>query len=229
MYVLLEHFMHGVVKPTMKVIFRPQVEGREIVPMTGPVIIASNHLSFFDSMVIPMALPRRVSFLAKAEYFEGTGIKGAVDRAFFGAIGNVPVPRDAQRGAMAALEAALGVLQRDGAFGIYPEGTRTRDGRLYRARAGVAWLALQARCPVVPVGVTGTDKIQPVGSNVPKPVVRPVVKFGEPLDFSRYYERKDVGKVRREIADEITEAVQKLSGQDYAGVYNETATESTAV
>jgi 1-acyl-sn-glycerol-3-phosphate acyltransferase len=219
--VLLNHFMNGVVKPVARGIYRPHVEGRENVPRSGGVLFASNHLSFCDSVAIPLVCPRRVSFLAKAEYFEGTGIKGALGRAFFTGTGAVAVPRDAKRGAKAALEVALQVLESGNGFGIYPEGTRSLDGRLYRGRTGVAWLALTARVPVVPVAVVGTDLVQPVGTRIPKLRPRAVVKFGEPLDFSEHYERKDVARARREVTDEIMDAIQKLSGQEAAGVYNE--------
>ncbi|WP_436772649.1 lysophospholipid acyltransferase family protein [Yinghuangia sp. YIM S09857] len=223
---LIYHFMHRVVAPTSRAIWRPHVEGTENVPKTGGVIIASNHLSFCDSLVIPIVAPRQVTFLAKAEYFDGKGIKGRASRAFFEGLGAVPVPREQKRGAMAALEAGKGVLDRGMAFGIYPEGTRSLDGRLYRGKTGVAWLALTARVPVVPVGVIDTDKVQPVGTRIPKFKPKALVRFGEPLDFSAHYERKDVAKARREVTDEIMEAIQKLSGQDTAGVYNERPAEA---
>lgn len=218
---LIYHFMHRVVGPTSRAIWRPHVEGAENVPRSGGVIIASNHLSFCDSLVIPIVAPRQVTFLAKAEYFDGKGVKGAASRAFFEGLGAVPVPREQKRGAMAALEAGKGVLDRGMAFGIYPEGTRSLDGRLYRGKTGVAWLALTARVPVVPVGVVNTDKVQPVGTRIPKFKPKALVRFGEPLDFSEHYERKDVAKARREVTDEIMDAIQKLSGQESAGVYNE--------
>ncbi|MEU8133901.1 lysophospholipid acyltransferase family protein [Streptodolium elevatio] len=222
---LIYHFMHRVVAPTSRAIWRPHVEGTENVPKTGGVIIASNHLSFCDSLVIPIVAPRQVTFLAKAEYFDGKGVKGAASRAFFEGLGAVPVPREQKRGAMAALEAGKGVLDRGMAFGIYPEGTRSLDGRLYRGKTGVAWLALTARVPVVPVGVIDTDKVQPVGTRIPKFKPKALVRFGEPLDFSAHYDRKDVAKARREVTDEIMDAIQKLSGQEPAGVYNERPTE----
>lgn len=218
---LFYHFMHRVVAPTSRAIWRPRVEGADNVPKTGGVIIASNHMSFCDSLVIPVCAPRQVTFLAKAEYFEGTGIRGAASRAFFEGLGAVPVPRSENRGAMAALEAGKGILDQGRAFGIYPEGTRSLDGRLYRGRTGVAWLALTARVPVVPVGLVDTDKVQPVGTKIPKFSPKALVRFGEAMDFSAHYDRKDVGKARREITDEIMDAIQKLSGQEPAGVYNE--------
>ena len=140
-----------------RLVWRPRIVGVEHIPATGPVIIASNHLSFIDSVVIPLVVPRRVRFLAKAEYFEGTGLRGWVNRAFFTAVDAVPVNRDSQRNAMASLRLAMDVLAQGTAFGIYPEGTRSRDGRLYQGRTGVGWLALESGAPVVPVALVGTD------------------------------------------------------------------------
>jgi 1-acyl-sn-glycerol-3-phosphate acyltransferase len=149
--------MHKVVPPVARAIWRPHVEGRHHIPRTGAVILASNHLSFADSMVIPIVSPRRVVFLAKEDYFTGTGIKGAAVRAWFMGIGMVPVDRDDTKAALASLDVALEILGRGDAFGIYPEGTRSRDGRLYRGRTGVAHLALTSGAPVVPVGLAGTE------------------------------------------------------------------------
>ncbi len=150
--------VHTVVPPVARLIWRPRVEGLEHVPATGPVIVASNHLSFADSMVIPIVVPRRVVFLAKEDYFTGTGVKGALVRGWFEGIGMVPVDRDDTRSALESLDVALEVLGRGEAFGIYPEGARSRDGRLYRGRTGVAHLALTSGAPVVPVGLIGTER-----------------------------------------------------------------------
>ena len=147
-----------------RVFWRPRVEGLENIPESGPVIIASNHLSFIDSVVIPLAVPRRVRFLAKAEYFTGRGLRGRGTALFFHLIDAVPVERTGNRDSMRSLESALAVLYEGSAFGIYPEGTRSRDGRLYRGRTGVGWLALTSGAPVVPVGLIGTDRVQPVGA-----------------------------------------------------------------
>src|SRR3954454_2802995 len=160
--------LRGVVPALAKVVWRPTVTGIENVPATGPVILASNPLSFADSLVIPIVAPRKVVFLAKSDYFTGTGVKGALSRLWFEGLGMLPVDRDDNKAALASLATALEVLGRGEAFGIYPEGTRSRDGRLYRGRTGVAHLALTAGAPVVPVGLQGTDKIQPVGSKYPK-------------------------------------------------------------
>jgi 1-acyl-sn-glycerol-3-phosphate acyltransferase len=200
----------------MFLIPRPTIRGRENVPATGPFIIASNHLSFIDSMVIPLMAPRRVGYLAKAEYFTGTGIKGWLSRTLFTALGAMPVHRQTNRAAQEALDTAMTVLKAGGGFGIYPEGTRSRDGRLARGKTGVAWLALTADCPVVPVAVAGTDRLQPVGAAWPWPH-RYSVTFGEPLTFPEYRGKANNGKARREVTDRIMEAIAELSGQEKAG------------
>src|SRR3954447_16907079 len=148
--------------------------------MTGPVLIASNHLSFMDSVVIPSVAPRKVVFLAKSDYFTGSGIKGFATRAWFEGLGMLPVDRDDTRPAIASLDIALDVLGRGEAFGIYPEGTRSRDGRLYRGRTGVAHPAPAPRPPALPGGLQGTEKVQPVGSTRPR-VVPITVRFGTPI------------------------------------------------
>lgn len=201
-----------------RLIYRPVIEGRENIPRTGPLVLASNHLSFVDSIVIPLVAPRRVVFLAKAEYFTGHGIRGALTRSFFTAVGAVPIQRGTAGAAQEALDSALEILNDGLAFGIYPEGTRSRDGRLYRGRTGVAWLALTAGCPVVPVALSGTQDIQPVGSRIPR-IRKITVRFGKPLDFSHLQGDKP-GPARREATDTIMAAIQELSGQDYVGHYN---------
>jgi 1-acyl-sn-glycerol-3-phosphate acyltransferase len=201
-------------------VWRPTVRGLENVPPTGGVILASNHLSFVDSVVIPCLVPRKVVFLAKSDYFEGTGVKGALQRGWFEGLGMLPVDRDDSRAALASLDTALAVLGNGDAFGIYPEGTRSRDGRLYRGRTGIAWLALTTGAVVVPVGLIGTQEIQPVGSSVPR--VRPVtVRFGEPLDLGRHGAASS-GRARRAATDEIMAAIHALTGQELANAYNET-------
>jgi 1-acyl-sn-glycerol-3-phosphate acyltransferase len=211
---------HGVVTPLSKAVWRPTITGTENVPPTGGVLIASNHLSFIDSFAIPIAAPRPVSFLAKSEYFTGTGVSGAIRRGFFAISNAIPVDRHSSSAAQESLDAALAVLREGGGFGIYPEGTRSRDGRLYKGRTGVAWLALTAGVPVVPVGLTGTEKVQPVGSN--RPLVVPItVAFGEPIDFAGRFDGVPPGRARREATDEVMAAIQRLTGQEEAGVYNE--------
>jgi 1-acyl-sn-glycerol-3-phosphate acyltransferase len=217
---MLYGVMYAVVPPLARAIWRPVVEGLENVPRTGPVIVASNHLSFADSLVIPIVAPRKVVFLAKADYFTGTGLKGAATRAWFRGIGMIPVDRDDTKAAIASLDTALEVLGRGEAFGIYPEGTRSRDGRLYRGRTGVGHLALTSGAPVVPVGVQGTQHLQPVGSRLPR-LAKVNVRFGEPLSFAGRFDGVPAGRARREITDEVMAAIQRLSGQEEAGVYNE--------
>ncbi len=212
--------MHAVLPPALRAIWRPTVRGLEHVPRSGGVILASNHLSFVDSVVIPSVVPRKVVFLAKSDYFTGTGLKGLVSRGFFEGLGMLPVDRDDTKAAIASLDIALDVLGRGDAFGIYPEGTRSRDGRLYRGRTGVAHLALTAGVPVVPVGLTGTEKVQPVGSNRPR-VVPITVEFGEPIEVAGRLDGVPPGRARREVTDEVMSAIQRMTGQDEAGVYNE--------
>ncbi|MGZ4428363.1 MAG: lysophospholipid acyltransferase family protein [Nocardioidaceae bacterium] len=219
---MLYEVTHAVVPPLAKLIWRPAVEGLGNVPASGPVIIASNHLSFVDSLVIPIVAPRKVVFLAKADYFTGSGAKGALSRTWFTGMGMVPVDRDDTKAAMASLDIALEVLGRGEAFGIYPEGTRSRDGRLYRGRTGVAHLALTSGAPVVPVGLQGTEHLQPVGSTLPK-LARVTVRFGKPLQFAGRYDGVPLGRARREATDEIMAAIQALSGQEPAGAYNDRA------
>ncbi|MEH1127740.1 lysophospholipid acyltransferase family protein [Micromonospora sp. CPCC 206061] len=203
------------VAPVARLVYRPVIEGRHHVPRRGPVILASNHLSFIDSMVIPLVAPRPVTFLAKAEYFDRRRT-----RWFFSAFNAVPVRRGDHRVAQASLDAALGVLEGGGAFGVYPEGTRSRDGRLYRGRTGVGWLALSARVPVVPVALAGTEKIQPVGAKLPR-VRRVTVKFGAPITFGPEYGEAGQARARRRVTDEIMDRIAELSGQERATVYNE--------
>ena len=217
---MLYTVLHSVVPPLARAVWRPTVEGLHHVPATGPVIVASNHLSFVDSVVIPCVVPRKVVFLAKSDYFTGTGVKGAAQRAWFEGLGMLPVDRDDTKAALASLDTALEVLGRGEAFGIYPEGTRSRDGRLYRGRTGVAHLALTAGCPVVPVGLQGTEEIQPVGSNVPR-LAKVTVRFGEPITVAGEYDGVPTGRARRELTDRIMTAIARLSGQELAGVYNE--------
>jgi 1-acyl-sn-glycerol-3-phosphate acyltransferase len=200
----------------MFLLLRPTITGRENVPATGPFIIASNHLSFIDSMAIPLMAPRRVGYLAKAEYFTTPGIGGWLTRTLFTALGALPVHRDTHRAAQEALDTAMTVLKAGGGFGIYPEGTRSRDGRLARGKTGVAWLALTADCPVVPVAVAGTDRIQPIGGRWPRPH-RFSVTFGKPLTFPEHRGKAGNGKARREVTDAIMEAITELSGQEKAG------------
>ncbi|MEV4560105.1 lysophospholipid acyltransferase family protein [Kitasatospora sp. NPDC049285] len=211
-----------VLKPLAKALYRPVIEGLENVPRKGGVILASNHLSFVDSVVIPLTAPRQVFFLAKAEYFTGTGLKGAISRAFFTHVINaVPVERGTYRSAAASLDQALEILQDGRAFGIYPEGTRSLDGRLYRGKTGVAWLALTAGVPVVPVALDGPQHILPVGKRIPR-LRKITVKFGAPLYFDELHGQARSAKARRQVTDEVMAAIHELSGQQLAEAYNET-------
>ncbi|UUW90879.1 lysophospholipid acyltransferase family protein [Pimelobacter simplex] len=222
---MLYEVLHTVVPPLARAAWRPRIEGIENVPLTGPVLLASNHLSFADSVVIPIVAPRKVVFLAKAEYFTGSGLRGRLSKAWFEGLGMVPVDRTDTRAALNSLDVALDVLGRGDAFGIYPEGTRSRDGRLYRGRTGVAQLALTAGVPVVPVGLVGTADLQPVDARWPR-LAKVTVRFGTPLDFTGRFEGVAPGRARREATDEIMTAIQGLTGQEPAGVYNDLPVEA---
>lgn len=201
-----------------RVVYRPEVLGVDNVPSDGPVILAANHLAVADSFVVPIVVPRQVSFLAKAEYFQGNGVRGKLLRWVFGSLGAIPVDRGRGRAAMEALDRAEQVLQSGGAFGIHPEGSRSGDGRLHRGRTGVARLALSTQAPVVPVALTGTEHLLPAGAKLPRrhPVT---VRFGEPLSFSRYAGMEKSLPVLRAVTDEIMYAITELSDQEYVDNY----------
>ena len=202
-----------------RVVWRGKVIGREHIPATGPLILASNHLSFIDSIVIPLAVSgRRVVFLAKAEYWEGKSLASLPRRLFFRTFDAVPVQRE-QSDAQASLQLALEVLGRGDAFGIYPEGTRSRDGLLYRGRTGVGWLALTTGAPVVPVGLIGTENLQPADSKSVKPQ-HFTMKVGEPLYFDKTGPDHSL-PARRQVTDRIMDAIADLSGQERATGYNQ--------
>ena len=205
----------SLIAPLARAVYRPRVEGRDNVPRTGPVIFASNHLSFIDSIAIPVAAPRPVHFMAKSAYFE----KWA-SRQFFTAIGAIPVERGAGQKALEALDQQRALLEDGRAVALYPEGTRSLDGRLYKGRTGVAFLALQTGAPVVPVGLIGTDKVMPVGAKIPTTKERITVRFGEPLDLSPHGPATS-GRARRGATDEIMAAIHALSEQELANAYNE--------
>jgi 1-acyl-sn-glycerol-3-phosphate acyltransferase len=219
---VLSTFLERVIAPLLRLLLRPRIDGRDNVPADGPLIVASNHLSFIDSFIIPLVLPRHVTFIAKQQYFEGTGLKGWFVRWFLTSLGHVPVQRGAQRGAMGALEQALEVLREGGAFGIYPEGTRSKDGRLYRGRTGIGWLVLASDAQVLPLGIIGTDRMQPIGARLPRIRPRATVRIGKPMDFTQYRDLPPA-RARRAITDDVVSAIGELSGQDYAGTYNERA------
>ena len=213
--------------PVLRLIFRPRVEGEEHVPETGPAILASNHLSYADWLFMPLTLPRRVTFVAKAEYFTTPGIKGWFQRKFFSGAGQVPIDRSGATAAEGALTSARRILEEGELFGIYPEGTRSHDGRLYRGRTGVARLALETGVPVIPVAVLGTDVVAPPGKKFGA-VTRPSVRFGEPLDFSRYDGLENDRYILRSITDEIMYEIMRLSGQEYVDLYAQKAKELAA-
>ena len=218
---------HVVLGPVVTRLFRPVEEGADRVPAEGGAILAGNHLSYADWLFTPLALDRRVTFVAKADYFTGVGLKGWARKRFFAGTGQVPIDRSGGKASEAALRAGLQVLGRGELFGIYPEGTRSHDGRLYKGRTGVARLALLARVPVIPTAVIGTDVIAPPGRII-KRVVSPTVRFGEPLDFSRYEGMEGDRSVLRSITDEIMDAIMKLSGQEYVDLYAPVAKELAA-
>ena len=215
LYNLLKYVILG---PWLRLIFRPQVEGRDNVPAEGPAIIASNHLSFSDSIFMPLMVRRKVTFVAKAEYFTGKGIKGFLTKMFFVGTGTIPVDRSGGRAAQAAIDTGLRILREGRLFGIYPEGTRSPDGRLYRGKTGVARLALDSGAPVIPVVMLNSDEIQPLGSKLPK-IKRVRIRFGEPIDFSRYAGMAGDRFIERAVTDEIMYELMELSGREYVDVY----------
>jgi 1-acyl-sn-glycerol-3-phosphate acyltransferase len=209
----------------LKLVFRPWSRGRRNVPRRGPVILASNHLSFADHFFGPLPLPRKVVFLAKSEYFTGKGIKGLVSRVFFSGLGQIPIDRTGGEASDRALRSGLRVLAEGNVLGIYPEGTRSPDGRLYRGRTGVARLALESRAPVVPCAMMHTFEFLPSGSHKPRFGLRPGVIFGKPMEFSRYYGKETDREALRAVTDEIMAEIVKLSGQEYVNIYAQQANE----
>ncbi|MDX6287987.1 MAG: 1-acyl-sn-glycerol-3-phosphate acyltransferase [Frankiales bacterium] len=217
----------AILAPILRIVFRPWDEGLENVPKTGAAILASNHVSFSDSFFMPLVVPRKVTFLAKSDYFTGRGLKGWLTRQFFSGAGQVPVDRSGGRASVAAITTALRVLGEGKLLGIYPEGTRSPDGRLYRGKTGVARMALESGVPVIPVAMIGTYEIQPPGKLIPK-IMRPGVRFGKPLDFSRYAGMESDRFVLRSVTDEIVYELMLLSGQEYVDTYATKAKEDIA-
>jgi 1-acyl-sn-glycerol-3-phosphate acyltransferase len=212
--------------PVLRVVFRPRVSGAENVPDEGAAILASNHLSYADWLFMPLTLARRVTFVAKAEYFNSPGIKGWFQKRFFSGAGQVPIDRSGASAAEGALTAAKRVLDDGELFGIYPEGTRSHDGKLYRGKTGVARLTLLTGVPVIPVAVVGTDVVAPPGKKFGS-FTRPVVRFGRPLDFSRYEGMENDRYILRSITDEIMYEIMRLSGQEYVDMYANRAKEES--
>jgi 1-acyl-sn-glycerol-3-phosphate acyltransferase len=221
----LNLFVRYVLAPLARAVYRPRVAGLEHVPATGPVIIAANHRAVLDTAVISLVVRRQVRFLGKAEYFTGPGLRGRLMAAIVDALGFVPVRRGNAHAGLAALNAAQNVLNDGGVFAIYPEGTRSLDGRLYRGHTGVAVLALTTGAPVVPVALFGTEKLMPRGGRIPR-WARLGVRFGEPLDFTGETERNL--RARRRVTDEVMAAIRELSQQEYVDTYHRRPDEEIA-
>ncbi|MEW2250255.1 MULTISPECIES: lysophospholipid acyltransferase family protein [unclassified Streptomyces] len=215
----------AVLGPVMRLMFRLRAEGAENIPGDGPVILAGNHLTFIDSMILPLVCDRQVFFIGKDEYVTGKGLKGRLMAWFFTGVGMIPVDRDGGRGGVAALMTGRRVLEEGKVFGIYPEGTRSPDGRLYRGRTGIARLTLMTGAPVVPFAMIGTDKLQPGGSGMPRPG-QVTVRFGEPMEFSRYEGMDRDRYVLRAVTDSVMAEVMRLSGQEYVDMYASKAKEA---
>lgn len=216
-----------VIGPWLRVLFRPWTDNMDALPVSGPAILVSNHLSFSDSFFLPLVTKRRITFLAKQEYFTGKGIKGLISKAFFTGVGQVPIDRTSGRAAEAAITTGIRILDEGHMLGIYPEGTRTADGRLYRGKTGVARMALEAHAPVIPVAMIGTYEIQPPGRVWPA-IRRVGVVFGDPLDFSRYEGMESDRFVLRSVTDEIMYSLMEISGQEYVDMYATRAKEIKA-
>ena len=212
----------AVLAPILRVLFRPYVTGAHHLPQDGAAVLAGNHTTFLDNFMIPLVVPRRVTFLAKSDYFTAGGLKGRLQKHFFRGVGMIPLDRSGGKASEAALGTGLTVLRRGELLGLYPEGTRSPDGRLYRGRTGIARIALEAGVPVVPVGLIGMFALQPAGRLVPR-LGRVEVRIGKPLDFSRYAGMQDDRFVLRSITDEIMYALMVLSGQEYVDTYATTA------
>ena len=214
-YWLLKYILLG---PLLAILGRPKVEGLEYVPQSGPVILASNHLAVMDSFYLPLVVRRRITFLAKSEYFTGTGLKGWLSRWFFTAVGQVPIDRSNADTAQAALDTAERVLREGKLLGMYPEGTRSPDGRLYKGKTGLARLALETGVPVIPVAMIGTNVVNPPGTTMLR-FGRVTVRFGKPMDFSRFDGLAGNRFIERAVIDEVIYELMGLSGQEYVDIY----------
>ena len=204
--------------PLIRVLTRPTIEGLHHIPRTGGAILASNHLAVADSFLLPLLVPRRITFLAKREYFVQPGLLGWIKKVFFTGVGQVPVDRSSASAAQAALDTAIRLLREDKLVGLYPEGTRSPDGRLYKGKTGVARMALDAEVPVIPVAMIGTDKVNPIGSRMWRPH-HVHIRIGPPLDFSRYAGMSGDRFIERSMTDEIMYTLMELSGQTYVDTY----------
>ncbi|MCV7412846.1 acyl-phosphate glycerol 3-phosphate acyltransferase [Mycobacterium florentinum] len=214
-YWLFKYILLG---PLLQLLGRPKVEGLHHVPSTGPAILASNHLAVMDSFYLPLVVRRRITFLAKSEYFTGTGIKGWWSRWFFTAVGQVPIDRTNADAAQAALQTAQRLLGEGKLMGMYPEGTRSPDGRLYKGKTGLARLALETGVPVIPVAMIGTNVVNPPGTSMLR-FGKVTVRFGKPMDFSRFEGMAGNRFIERAVADEVIYELMGLSGQEYVDVY----------
>lgn len=213
--------------PLLRAVFRPWITGMENVPKEGAAILASNHVSFFDSIFLPLMLDRHVTFLAKSEYFTAGGIKGWLMKMFFLGTGQLPIDRSGGKASEDSLNTGLRVLASGELLGIYPEGTRSPDHKMYRGRTGIARMLLEAKVPVIPVAMVGTQELMPTGSFLPR-VRRVGVVVGEPLDFSRYAGLEGDRYILRAVTDEIQYALWQLSGQEYRDVYASSIKATTA-
>jgi 1-acyl-sn-glycerol-3-phosphate acyltransferase len=209
---------NGLLGPLLRTVFRPWVRGADNIPKSGAAIIVCNHVSFVDSVFLPLVLPRQMSFLAKSDYFTGKGIKGFFVKTFMTAAGQLPIDRTGGKASEASLNTGLRVISEGRLLGIYPEGTRSPDGRMYRGRTGVARMVLEAQVPVIPTAVIGTRDVMPLGAKMPK-VKRVGVIVGKPLDFSRFHGMDSDRFVLRAITDEIIYEMNRLSQQEYTDVY----------
>jgi 1-acyl-sn-glycerol-3-phosphate acyltransferase len=208
----------ALIGPLLRVWCRPTIEGAEHIPATGGALLASNHLAVADSFLLPAMVERRIVFLAKSEYFTSPGLVGWLKKQFFTGVGQVPVDRGSGSAARAALDTGIRLLREEKLVGIYPEGTRSPDGRLYKGKTGLARMALEAEVPVIPVAMIGTDKVNPIGSKMWRPH-KVTIRIGEPLDFSRYYGMANDRFIQRSMTDEIMYALMELSGSEYVDMY----------
>jgi 1-acyl-sn-glycerol-3-phosphate acyltransferase len=214
-YWLFKYIFMG---PLLSLLGRPKIEGLDNVPHSGPMILASNHLAVADSFYLPLVVSRRITFLAKAEYFTGTGLKGWFNRWFYTVAGQVPIDRTDADSAESALNTAERILAGGKLLGMYPEGTRSPDGRLYKGKTGLARLALQSGVPVIPVAMIGTDLVNPPGSKIWR-FGRVQVKFGKPMDFSRFEGLAGNRFIERAVIDEVMYELMRLGGQEYVDLY----------
>ena len=217
-YLILKNLVLG---PILHVLFRPWMRGAEHIPKRGAAVIASNHLSFVDSIFLPLRVRRPITFLAKSDYFTGKGLKGTLIRWFFKATGQLSIDRSGGKSSEDALNTGMGVLERELLLGIYPEGTRSPDAKLYRGRTGIARMVLEAQVPVIPVAMIDTEKVMPLGSKYPK-IRRVGMRVGEPMDFSRFAGMESERAVLRAVTDQIVYQIKKLSNQPYVDVYAST-------